>query len=539
MPAGGPERPAQSGYRSDGMPSPGERPKTLTRLRFVAPPGMALEESQGEAKTIGRYEILETLGKGAMGVVYKARDPLLDRIVAVKTLVSPRAGGRRTRRAYLERFEREAKAAAKMQHPAIVTIFDVGLEENGAPYMVLEYLPGESLADRLDQVRLPLGKAVQVGQDLASALAFAHRQRIVHRDVKPANVLHAGEMRWKLADFGIARLPDSDLTQVGIFMGTPGYAPPEAISQGRYTSQADVFAWGAVLYELLSGRIPYEGPDTRTTNGYVLKTTAKSPRDYDPSIPEPLAEVVMKALHPSTDVRFKDGAEAEAALKRSWEECLTNEMVLLPSLTGPELAHERVGATMHHTAPQRSKARGGGGGGGGKGQTAPVSPPPGQADRMVISSSRPPHPVGDDDPTRIMSRPDEPIAPRVVERRQPDSNDSTVLAEQEWGRHSYHKTVEESHPFGQGRGLDRSRPGSSAAAPERPRPRTSQDPMRVAQAAQRMEAVATRGAQQQVRQGGRARPAPALPARIGLWIAVLLLAVAAGAAGAYLLIDAL
>jgi serine/threonine protein kinase len=112
-------------------------------MRFVAPPGMSLDEPSTELKTIGRYEILETLGKGAMGVVYKARDPLLDRIVAIKTLVAPRSGGRRTRRAYLERFEREAKAAAKMQHPAIVTIFDVGLDDSGGPYMVLEYLPGE------------------------------------------------------------------------------------------------------------------------------------------------------------------------------------------------------------------------------------------------------------------------------------------------------------------------------------------------------------------------------------------------------------
>jgi serine/threonine protein kinase len=363
-------------------------------MRFVAPPGMSLDEPSTELKTIGRYEILETLGKGAMGVVYKARDPLLDRIVAIKTLVAPRSGGRRTRRAYLERFEREAKAAAKMQHPAIVTIFDVGLDDSGGPYMVLEYLPGESLADRLDQVRMPLGKAVQTGLDLSSALAFAHKQRIVHRDVKPANVLHAGESRWKLADFGIARLPDSDLTQVGIFMGTPGYAPPEAISQGRYTSQADVFAWGAVLYELLSGRIPYEGPDTRTTNGYVLKTTAKSPREYDASIPEPLAEVVMQALHPSTDVRFKDGAEAEAALKRAWEECLTGDMVLLHSLTGQEMAHDRVGATMHHTVPTRAQAKAVKGG-------APM--PAAVPERMMISPTGP-RTIGDDDPTTIMNR---------------------------------------------------------------------------------------------------------------------------------------
>jgi serine/threonine-protein kinase len=351
-------------------------------MRFVAPPGMGMDAPAEGLKKVGRYEIIETLGKGAMGVVYKSRDPLLDRIVAVKTLVSPREGGKRVRKAYLERFEREAKAAAKMQHSSIVTIFDVGLDESGAPYMVLEYLPGETLADRLDKVRMPLGRAVQIGIDLASALSFAHKERIVHRDVKPANVLHAGDGRWKLADFGIARLPDSDLTQVGIFMGTPGYAPPEAISQGRYTAQADVFAWGAVLYELLSGRIPYEGPDTRTTNGYVLKTTAKSPREHDPSIPEPLADVVMQALHPSIDVRPKDGGEAEAALRQAWEYCTSREMVKVQSLTGPEVPHERVGATMHHTIPLRSQAAAGG------------------------ASARTSEGGGlDDDPTKVMSRP--------------------------------------------------------------------------------------------------------------------------------------
>ena len=112
-------------------------------------------------------------------------------------------------------------------------------------------------------------------------------------------MLHAGDNRWKLADFGIARMPDSDLTQVGIFMGTPGYSPPEAIREGRYTPQADVFAWGAVMYELMSGRIPYEGPDTKTTNGYVVQGNAPPPTRHDPSIPEPLATVAMTALQPS------------------------------------------------------------------------------------------------------------------------------------------------------------------------------------------------------------------------------------------------
>jgi len=386
---------------SDQVPESPSRGRTVSRLRFVAPPGMTV--SAEEIKTIGRYEILQVLGKGAMGVVYKARDPLLDRIVAVKTIGSPRGVGKRVKAAYFERFEREAKAAAKMQHPAIVTIFDVGADA-GAPYMVLEYLPGETLADRLDRVRMPLGKAVPIAMELASALGFAHKQRIVHRDMKPANVLHAGEGRWKLADFGIARLPDSDLTQVGIFMGTPGYSPPEAIKEGRYTPQADVFAWGAVFYELLSGYIPYEGPDTATTNSFVLKGAALSPRKHDPSIPEPLAEVAMRALSASTDVRYKDGHEAEKALKNAWDACLKGNLVSTASLAGDEMPHERVGAEMHSTGGIEAL-------GVATTQAAPVTAQTTQKDptsqgvprkpMLVIESGKV---ASDDDPTTILIR---------------------------------------------------------------------------------------------------------------------------------------
>jgi hypothetical protein len=333
------------------------RPRSATRLRGEAPPGLQLGAASEARQRIGRYEVIKTIGKGAMGVVYKARDPLLDRVVAVKTIMSPQGQGRRVRSAFLERFQREAKAAAKMQHPAIVTIFDVGVdEESGAPFMVLEYLPGESLADRLDRVRFPLARGVQVALDLASALSFAHRQRIVHRDVKPANVLHAGDNRWKLADFGIARLPDSDLTQVGIFMGTPGYSPPEAIREGRYTPQADVFAWGAVFYELLSGRIPYEGPDTKTTNSYVVQGNAAAVSRHDASIPEPLVQVTMTALQPSDKTRFKDASEAEQALREAWDRCLTQGIVHPAVLTMEETAHDKVGPRMHEVRMAKSSA---------------------------------------------------------------------------------------------------------------------------------------------------------------------------------------
>jgi serine/threonine-protein kinase len=388
------------------------RPRTNTRARAEAPPGLSHAGEEGR-QAIGRYEVIKTIGKGAMGVVYKARDPLLDRVVAVKTIMSPQQQGRRVRSAFLERFQREAKAAAKMSHPAIVTIFDVGVDEDtGAPFMVLEYLPGESLADRLDRVRLPLARCVQIGLDLSSALSFAHRQRIVHRDVKPANVLHAGDNRWKLADFGIARLPDSDLTQVGIFMGTPGYSPPEAIREGRYTPQADVFAWGAVMYELMSGRIPYEGPDTKTTNGYVVQGNAPPPTRHDPSIPEPLATVAMTALQPSDRTRFKDASEAETALREAWERCLTQGLVHPAVLAMDEVSHDKAPVRMHEP----------------KGIARPspqvVQPPPAsmfgdsqemtavddkiaqKAKQLVVESVKNKR-GGDDDPTTLMVREDQ------------------------------------------------------------------------------------------------------------------------------------
>src|SRR5262245_5761337 len=302
----------------------GTRSRTKSRLRGVVP-GVKIEASP-PPRTIGRYEILAVIGRGAMGVVYKARDPLLDRTVALKTIHAPATLGERVRRAYLERFEREARAAARISHPAIVTIFDVGLAIE-QPFLVMEFLPGETLADRLDRERMPLPQAYETARELASAHGCAHRERIVHRDVKPANVLHAGDQRWKLADFGIARLPDSDLTQLGTFMGTPGYSPPEAIREGRYTVQADVFAWGALFYELLTGLIPYEGPDTETTNKRVLAGEPPPPRAIDPTVPEPLSAVAVRALRHDPAVRYADGSAVVEALARAWHQAVAGGAV--------------------------------------------------------------------------------------------------------------------------------------------------------------------------------------------------------------------
>src|SRR5262249_26052353 len=164
-----------------------------------------------------------------------------------------------------------------------------------------------------------LPQAFECARELALALGRAHRQRIVHRDVKPANVLDAGDGRWKLADFGIARLPDSDLTQLGTFMGTPGYSPPEAIRECRYAAQAAVLAGGALLYELLCRHIPYEGPDTDTTNQKVLAAEPPSPVTYDPRVPPALARVALRALAHDPSVRYRDGTQAAQALVEAWQ----------------------------------------------------------------------------------------------------------------------------------------------------------------------------------------------------------------------------
>jgi serine/threonine-protein kinase len=361
-----------------------DRPRTKTRMRGVAP--VEVPQGRESPPKIGRYEVVEVIGRGAMGIVYKARDPILERTIAIKTIMAPAQLGRNVRKAFLERFSREAKAAARISHPAIVTIFDVGvIEETEAPYLVMEYLPGETLADRLDRTRLPLAQAIQCARDLASALGCAHRERIVHRDVKPANVLHAGEQRWKLADFGIARMPDSDLTQVGIFMGTPGYAPPEAIREGRYTPQADVFAWGAVLYELLCARVPYEGPDTQTTNGYVLKAEPPSPRTYDPSVPELLAQVALRALAHDTKKRYKDGNDAEAALGEAWEKCLAQGLV-------PMSAFASATGAPGRGIPAPAPAQGQGPAATGAIAAAMASPPPPPPPAAAGKKGAPPKP---------------------------------------------------------------------------------------------------------------------------------------------------
>src|SRR3954447_20723098 len=197
----------------------------------------------------GRYRLLETLGRGAMSSVWLAQDEELARSVAVKTL-APSADR--------ARFEREARAAAALSHPNICSVYDYG-EADGKPFMVLEYLPGGSLEERLAPGPLDDGEALRIAAELAAGLAHAHARGLVHRDLKPANVLFDVEGRAKIADFGIARLGEGGtLTEAGTVMGTAAYISPEQAAGEPAGPASDVYSWGVILFRMLTGRLPFE-----------------------------------------------------------------------------------------------------------------------------------------------------------------------------------------------------------------------------------------------------------------------------------------
>ena len=203
----------------------------------------------------GRFRATGELGSGAMGAVYRAHDDVLGREVAIKTLHAHRSDNQ-----LRERFFQEARAVGLVAHPNIVGIYDMGTED-GAPYLVMELASGGSLREQIKRSRLSTDSVRMLGIQIAQALAAAHEHEILHRDVKPANILAMRDGSWKLADFGIARLPDSSLTLTGQFLGSPAYAAPESLTAGEFSPASDVYNLGATLYEALTGDTPYGDRD--------------------------------------------------------------------------------------------------------------------------------------------------------------------------------------------------------------------------------------------------------------------------------------
>jgi eukaryotic-like serine/threonine-protein kinase len=263
---------------------------------------------------LGRYEIIGVLGQGAMGVVYKARDPLLDRIVAIKTINM--ALEQEEMAEYKARFEQEARAAGGLNHPNVITIYDIASSGDIA-YMAMEFLEGRELRTLLVSGRpLPVAQAIDIAAQVADGLSYAHDKQIVHRDIKPANIMILQDGRAKITDFGIARMRSSQVkTETGMVLGSPKYMSPEQVMGQRADGRSDIFSLGVMLYEMLTGASPFSGDSITALMFQTLNTIPAAPRAMNPEVPEMLNFVVAKALAKKLDERYQNTVDLAADLR--------------------------------------------------------------------------------------------------------------------------------------------------------------------------------------------------------------------------------
>jgi serine/threonine-protein kinase len=250
---------------------------------------------------IGRYEILDEIGQGAMGTVYRARDPMIDRVVAIKTVAIALL---RQEGADAEaRFLREAQSAGRLSHPNIVTIYDVS-EADGLAYIAMEYLSGKTLRDIMNQSQMPLDLILDTITQMAEALAFAHEHGVIHRDIKPANVVITRQRgRIKLTDFGIAHLVNSNHTQTGQMLGSPRYMSPEQAMGRVVDGRSDIFSLGAVLYEMLTGQYAFDGESLPTIIYRVISEMPVPVELMRPQLPAELTSLLARMLSKNPEDR--------------------------------------------------------------------------------------------------------------------------------------------------------------------------------------------------------------------------------------------
>ena len=264
-------------------------------------------------KLIGRYEIVAEIGRGAMGSVFKARDPAVGRIVALKTVHATALAGDQSEE-YRARFYREARASGVLAHPGIVPVFDVG-EHEGAPFLVMEFVDGRTLADAVKKgERFSLDRVCEFGQQIAEALGYAHRQGVIHRDIKPANILLTsrevyGSERPRITDFGIAKLAASEITTMGQLLGTPSFMPPEQFTGTPVDGRADLFSLGVILYALATGEQPFAGETMTAVSYKVVYTEPIPPIKLNPAISPRLEAAILKLLAKNPADRFQTGEE--------------------------------------------------------------------------------------------------------------------------------------------------------------------------------------------------------------------------------------
>lgn len=276
-----------------------------------------IENSQIPEK-IGKYKILREIGRGAMGVVYEGYDPIIKRKVAIKIIKKDLSVSESVANEIYIRFGREAEVAGQIQHPNVITIYEMGVEGD-QKYIVMEYIEGDDLKKQMTQMSrekrlLPLEEILKIANATCSALHAIHEKKIVHRDIKPSNILITKEKNIKLTDFGIARLPDSSLTGDETMIGTPHYMSPEQFDNRQVDGRSDEFSLAVVLYELLTGEKPFVGDTLPIIMNKVLKVEPLPPSDLNILLPKELDEVIMKAMSKNPNDRYPNIDEFAKAL---------------------------------------------------------------------------------------------------------------------------------------------------------------------------------------------------------------------------------
>ena len=267
-----------------------------------------------ELRQLGRYLIERVLGKGAMGIVYLARDPVIGRLVALKTLNV--SADSEEGEEFRQRFLREAQAAGILNHPGIVTVFDAGVDEaTGLSFIAMEYVEGRSLKELLKSGHMfTYSEVARVGSALASGLDYAHARGVIHRDIKPANILITNQGAIKITDFGVARLESSNLTAEGQFIGTPNYMSPEQVAGTPVDGRSDLFSLGVVVFELITGTRPFGGNSLTEVSYKIVHEAPPIPSHLRPALPPPFNPILLKLLEKDPARRYQKGADVARAL---------------------------------------------------------------------------------------------------------------------------------------------------------------------------------------------------------------------------------
>jgi serine/threonine protein kinase len=280
-----------------------------------------------EETKLGRFELVAEIGRGAMGIVYKAKDPMLERTVAIKTInMGMDKDGAEM---YEKRFYQEARAAGGLNHTNIVTVYDIGKTEN-ACYMAMEYIEGPELRTLLLPGKpLAVPRALSIAAQVAEGLAYAHERGVVHRDIKPANIMVPESGPVKITDFGIARMRSSNVqTQTGMMMGSPKYMSPEQVIGKRADHRSDIFSLGVILYEMLTGAAPFSGESVNAVMYQIVNFVPPAPSAINPAAPAALDMIIGRMLAKALDERFQSAAE----IARGLREC-EHQVHVAPSAT--------------------------------------------------------------------------------------------------------------------------------------------------------------------------------------------------------------